>query len=262
MKQTFKQILKDYGIKPNKVMGQNFLIDSNVLREIIQTANISPEETVLEIGPGLGILTQELIKKAKKVISVEKDKKMVEILEQRFKNCKNLEIIEGDILKTNFSADKIVANIPYYLTSPLIRMFLESSNQPKEMILLVQKEVAQRICAKPPKMTILSVSVQLYSQPKIISYVSNKSFWPAPKVNSAIIKISEIKKPKIDTKKFFKVLKIGFSSPRKKLVNNLAGGLRIKKEETKRALIELNINPQIRAQNLSVNDWINLANRV
>jgi len=263
-----KNLFKKYHLKPNKRLGQNFLISRKVLRRIIQTAELSKKDAVLEIGPGFGILTQELAKKVKKVIAVEKDKKMVEILKKTLKDYKNVEIIHGDILKIQNSKFKIqnykvIANIPYYLTSPLIRLFLEAENPPQEMVLLIQKEVAQRICSQPPKMSLLAVSVQFYSQPKIISYVSKKSFWPQPKVDSAIIRIGQIKKPKnINIKKFFQIVKAGFSSPRKQLANNLSQKLNIGREKIKKALTECGLDIKVRAQNLSVEDWIKLSSNL
>jgi len=272
-----KNLLKQYNIRPSKRLGQNFLINKKMLQRIIQAANLSKKDIVLEIGPGSGTLTQELAQRVKKVIAIEKDKRMVEILKDALKDYKNVEIIHGDILKILrdcpsdtvllFQKDcirgtvpyKIVANIPYYLTSPLIRLLLESKNPPQEMVLLIQKEVAQRICAKPGKMSLLAIAVQFYSQPKIISYVSKKSFWPQPKVDSAIIKISQIKKPKnINIEKFFQIVKAGFSSPRKQLANNLSQKLNLDREEIKAALTQCHLDIQIRAENLSVEDWTKL----
>lgn len=280
LKTELKNLLEKYKIKPNKRLGQNFLIDQNVLKKIVEAAKISPEETILEIGPGLGVLTKELAKKAKKVIAVEKDADLAKILKEILKDCENVEIIQGDILKLSavcrlpFADYKVVANIPYYLTSPLIRKFLESENPPREMILTIQKEVAQRICAAPPKMNLLAIAVQFYSRPEIIKYVSKKSFWPTPKVDSAIIKIvphchcerlegakqslkdySVAVAPRNDRMSFFKIVKAGFCSPRKQLVNNLSDKLGTDKEKIKRTLIECGFGIQIRAQNLSVKDW-------
>jgi len=245
-------------------MGQNFLINPRILQKIIQTADLK-NDIVLEVGPGLGTLTQELAKKAKKVIAVEKDKQMAEALKEILKDFKNIEIIQEDILKIfkkqtlNLKKYKVVANIPYYLTSPLIRMLLESDNPPKEIVLMIQKEVAQRITVQPPKMNLLAVSVQFYSQPKTISYVAKESFWPEPKVDSAIIKIDNIKKTKkINQERFFKIVKAGFSSPRKQLANNLSEKLNIDKEKIKTALAECGLNPQARAENLSLENWMKL----
>lgn len=269
-KSEVKNLLKKYQIRPSRKLGQNFLINKGVLKEIIKTAQLSPNDIILEIGPAVGVLTKELAKKAGKVITIEKDLNLTRILDEELKiaNIKNVEIVKGDILKMDLKIYnlrpknyKIVANIPYYLTSPLIRKFLETENQPKEMTLMVQKEVAQRICAKPPDMNLLAVSVQFSAKPEIISYVSKESFWPQPKVDSAIIKISNIKrrKLKISPDLFFKIVKAGFSQPRKQLVNNLSGMLKLKKGEVKSWLLKNNIQPHQRAQTLKIDDWLKLA---
>lgn len=255
---TNVQILKRYNIKPSKKLGQNFLIDKGVLKKIIHAANLNSDDIVLEIGPGLGVLTIELAKRVKKVIATEKDRRMCEILKKVLKNYKNVEIINKDILDVGYSTShikhyKLVANLPYYITSPVIRKFLETKNKPELMILMVQKEVGQRICAKS-KMSLLSVAVQFYSKPEIISYVSKKSFYPQPKVDSAIIKITPKPIPKINTKKFFNLVKKGFSSKRKMLKNNL----RINES----ILEELRLNPKIRAENLSIQDWLKLFHKL
>ena len=189
---NIKEILAKYETKASKGLGQNFLIDKNILNKILEAADLKSDDTVLEVGPGLGTLTQELAKKAKRVIAVEKDETMIEILKETLAEYKNVEVINEDILKYDLQiADyKLVANIPYYLTSPLIRKFLESKNPPKEIVLMMQKEVAQRICAKPGDMSLLAVSVQFYADAKIISIVSKNCFYPAPKIDSAIIKIT------------------------------------------------------------------------
>ncbi len=265
---NIKEIFAKYKAKPSKGLGQNFLIDKNVLQKVIDSADIKPNDVILEVGPGIGTLTQELAKFAEKVIAVEKDKKMIEILAETLKNYKNIEIIHGDILKinsTNYKLPttnyKLVANIPYYLTSPLIRKFLESENSPSEMILMLQKEVAQRICSKPPKMSLLAVSVQFYAEPKIISYVSKNCFWPAPKIDSAIIKITPYRfreSVKTKTENFFNIAKAGFSQPRKQLAGNLAKSLKIEKVKINSWLTENKINTTQRAETLSIEDWKNL----
>lgn len=252
-------------IKPIKRLGQNFLIDKQVIKKIIRAANLQSKDIVLEIGPGTGTLTQEIAKTAKKVIAVEKDPRMIEVLKESLKDFKNVKSINQDILKfdsyklltTNY---KLIANLPFYITSSVIRKFLESKNPPKEMILMVQKEVAQRICAKPPKMSILAVSVQFYANAKIISYVSKKSFRPKPKVDSTIIKIVPGKRYKIDADKFFKIVKAGFSHPRKQLANNLSKELKLSKEKINHLLLKSNIKYSQRAETLSIDDWIKLSN--
>ena len=297
-KTQIKEQLRKYNIRPNKTMGQNFLINEDTLKKIIKAADLNKNDIILEVGPGLGVLTKELIKNSKKVITVEKDKQMIEVLKQELKDYKNIEIIHGDVLeilrgqalrkmnrhglkelhpcearlceKGRAFSDfykalpldipyKVVANIPYYLTSHLIRTLLESENKPKKIVLLVQKEVAQRICVSTPKMNLLAISVQFYGNPEIISYVPKENFWPEPKIDSAIIKIANIKKPEnINIKKLFKLIKAGFSSPRKQLVNNLFNKLNLNKEEIKKALAECDLNIQARASNLEIKDWINL----
>ena len=241
------------------------MTDKFALKKLIAAAQLKPKDVVLEIGPGVGNLTQELAKKVKKVIAVEKDPRMIDILGETLEGFQNVEIIQGDILKIPDSkflihnSYKVVANLPFYLTAPVIRKFLEKENQPEFMVFIVQKEVAQRICAKPPAMSLLAVSVQLYAKPKIMSYVSKKSFWPQPKVDSAIIKL-EIRNSKfaIDSKAFFRVVKAGFSSPRKQLVNNLSKGLKLDKAKVSRWLLKNNIKPEQRAETLTVDDWLSL----
>ena len=269
-----KSLLKKHQIYPSKRFGQNFLVDKTVFGKIIGAANLSPEDTVLEIGPGIGNLTQELAKKAKRVVAVEKDGKMVEVLKETLKDFKNVEIIQGDILKlptTNYSLPtnyKVVANLPYYITSPVIRNFLELPEvRPREIVLMVQREVAERICSKPPKMNLLAVSVQFYGEPKIISSVSKNSFWPKPKVDSAILKIIVNRKQlTVNRDLFFKIVKAGFSQPRKQLVNNFArklalsppNGLKLDKDKIKSWLLKNKINYIRRAETLNIQNWVNL----
>jgi 16S rRNA (adenine1518-N6/adenine1519-N6)-dimethyltransferase len=255
-----KEILEKFNAKPSKRLGQNFLTDKNILQKIIASADIKKDDIILEVGPGTGILTAELAQKAKKVIAVEKDKKMVEVLTETLKDFKNVEVINQDILKFDINKKyKVIANIPYYLTSAMIRKFLEADNKPTEMILMIQKEVAQRICETPPNMSLLSASVQFYAEPKILFYVSKNSFWPVPKVDSAVIKITPHDQDKGLSIPFFKIVKAGFSAPRKQLAGNLSKGLKIKKEAAEKFLLENNINPKQRAETLSVEDWRKLA---
>ena len=270
-----KTLLNKYGSKPSKGLGQNFLIDKNVLSKIIEAAALKPTDVVLEIGPGIGTLTQKLAKNCKKVIAIEKDKTMVKILSEILKDFNNIKIINNDVLKIEnwdliencklkIKNYKIVANIPYYITSPVIRKFLESENKPDFMVLMVQKEVAQRICAKPPNMSLLAVSVQFYAEPKIISYVSKNCFWPSPKIDSAIIKITphKIVGHRESYNLFFKVVKAGFSHPRKQLASNLSKQFKMPKEKTPEWLLKNKIDPKQRAETLSIEDWKNLTNSI
>ena len=270
-----KSLLNKYDSKPSKGLGQNFLIDKNVLSKIIEAAALKPTDVVLEIGPGIGTLTQKLAKNCKKVIAIEKDKTMVKILSEILKDFNNIKIINNDVLKIEnwdliencklkIKNYKIVANIPYYITSPVIRKFLESENKPDFMVLMVQKEVAQRICAKPPNMSLLAVSVQFYAEPKIISYVSKNCFWPSPKIDSAIIKITphKIVGHRESYNLFFKVVKAGFSHPRKQLASNLSKRFKMPKEKTPEWLLKNKIDPKQRAETLSIEDWKNLTNSI
>jgi len=263
-----KNLLKNYGIRPSKKLGQNFLIDKKVFEKILGTAELLKTDTILEIGPGIGNLTLKLAEKVKKVIAIEKDRKMCQILKKTLQdfNVKNVEIIKEDVLKIQYGSMakllngynyKVVANLPYYITSPIIRKFLEFKKPPEAIVLMVQKEVGQRICASPPKMSVLAVSVQFYADAKIISYVSKKSFWPEPKVDSAIIKIVplKVKFSKKFTEKFFEIVRAGFSQPRKQLINNLSKKLNIKKERVKEWLLKNKVQPSQRAETLSVDKW-------
>jgi len=298
-KTVIKKLLKKYKVYPSKRLGQTFLIDKKVIEKVIETADLQPKDVVLEIGPGLGALTEEISKKvypvksaesgaakpqfngAGKTIAVVKDRKMCKILEETLKDFPGVEIINKDILKIPnsqlpISNYKIVANLPFYITAPTIMMFLKSARPPKEMVLIVQKEVAQRICAKPPKMNFLAVSVQFYvhphsknfgvgANPKIIEYISKKSSWPSPKVDSAIIKIvpqTNTDDKRIDTDKFFKIVEAGFSRPRKQIANNLSKMLKLDKQKLISLLAKTSIKPTQRAETLTVQDWINLSNNI
>lgn len=269
-----KLICKTYDIFPQKSKGQNFLIDKDVLEDIVKTANLHKADKVLEIGPGLGVLTEELVKRADQVVSVELDKKLYDFLKVKFAGTKNLELVNKDIFRADLTshfpqttAYKIVANLPYNITSSFLKKFLTAENKPEEMTLLVQKEVAERMCAQPGQMSLLGLSVQLYSQPKIVRIVKATSFWPTPKVDSALVKLSSVKNNQeidkalkgITQERFWQIAKIGFSAKRKQLQNNLASGLQIPSDDARKILEKAKFNPKIRAQNLSVDDWIRLA---
>jgi len=262
----FKELFQKYSFHPSRRLGQNFLIDKDVLDNIIKAAELNKNDIVLEIGPGLGVLTKELSKRAKRVIAVEKDKKLVKILKEKLARLKNIEIIEGDILRLTTddlqltTGYKVVANLPYYITSPVTRKFLEGKRPPRLMVLMVQKEVAERICAKPPRMTLLSAAVQFYSHPEIVKIVKKECFWPKPKVDSAIIRIANIREYKcefsrINPELFFSVVRAGFTQPRKQLKNNLK---RIFNKDTEGILKKSKIEGTRRAETLSINDWIKI----
>ena len=325
LKQT-KQLCKIYNIKPARSKGQNFLIKEDIYDKIVESANLKKEDVVLEVGPGLGFLTAKLAGKAKKVIAVELDDKLAEVLKigLNSQGIKNVEVINENILdldidkearfcidrdpiskfsklpKGNFEnleigSLKTVANLPYNITSIFLRKFLSAERKPELMVLMLQKEVAERIIAKPGKMSLLAVSVQFYAKPEIIQVVSKNNFWPEPKVDSAIVKITPTPNPSparssrergIEDKaknkgvkiashscdvrsgreteregikrKFFRLVKIGFSAKRKMLKNNLANGYHISHEKAEDRLKRAGFSGKIRAQELSVDDWLKL----
>lgn len=262
-----RNILINYS--PNRFLGQNFLTSRRIIEEIVHAADIKPSDVILEVGPGKGILTEELVKRAGKVIAIEKDKRMVDYLGALLPS--GLEIIHADILKFNLESYKlktkrykIVANIPYYITSRLLRKFLESDNQPSLMVLMVQKEVADRIVARDKKESILSISVKAYGQPKIIKKVPAKYFSPQPKVDSAILLIDNISKKFFsafggaDENRFFKLVRTGFSHKRKLLKNNLSQvcqGLPLIPRVVLGVFRRCGIEENARAENLSLENW-------
>lgn len=260
------------GFYPNKLMGQHFLESPETALKIVKAANLSPEKTILEIGPGLGALTFELAARSKRVIAVEKDKNLFALVQQNLetKNIKNVGLVCGDILKVPLTElglpnkYSVVANIPYYLTSRLIRALLENKNLPQEIFLTVQKEVAERIIAEPPRMNLLALGVQAYGEPKIIFPIPRRVFHPVPKVDSAFIVIANISKTKLGLdaereKLFFKIARAAFGQRRKTLLNSLASNMAVPKTEVQRILKSAEIDPGQRAENLAPEDWTKIA---
>lgn len=258
-------------IKPKKSLGQNFLVNAGILEKIVAAAKLSPDDTVLEIGPGTGNLTKLLSEKvlqqgsgqAGRIIAIEKDRRLIEDLKNKFPVIK---IIEEDVLDFKPGEHglkegeyKIVANIPYYITSNLLKTIFEKWPRPKLIVLTIQKEVAKRIVAKPPDMSLLALSVQFYAEPKIIGYISRGSFRPMSKVDSAIIKLVPKKETPANKALFFKLAKAGFSGKRKQLVNNLAKNFGMMKGDLSGILNKIGIKPDNRAENLSLDQWINLS---
>jgi len=255
--------LEKLGIHPTKLRGQNFLIDDNILNKIVRESNIKKTDRVLEVGPGFGSLTAKLIDKSKKVLAVEFDRKLHQFLEDEYSESSNLKLLHKDVLKVeekeitkNLGKNyKIVANLPYSITSNFIRKFLEAKNKPSEMVLMIQKEVGERMLAKSPDMNILALSVQLFSKPKILFTVSESCFFPAPKVKSVVIRL-ELLKSDLSRKEqdlFFKLIKTGFSSKRKKLIGNL--GKSFDKKLLHSFFEELGLDENVRAQELELDDW-------
>jgi len=277
-KKIVQQLCREYAVTPAKMKGQNFLVDSTVLSRIIQEAELSSQDSVLEIGPGWGALTLALAEKVKKLVTVEIDSRLASSLQKLLFSYPHVEVIHQDILKisnekiADFFIDReynIVSNLPYSITSLVLRKFLDTDPKPKEMTLLMQKEVAERICGRAGQMSLLALSVQLYAKPRIVMPVSKKSFYPEPEVDSALVRIEEIASCRdvearlgISTKKFFQIARMGFSSKRKMLGNTLAAGWQMEKDETKRRLVEADIDPKARPQQLSLEDWVRLARLV
>lgn len=263
-----KNYCQENNIKPARSKGQNFLVDESVYDEIVEAAEISQDEVVMEVGPGLGFLTEKLAEVAKKVVTVELDDKLFGLLDVRLREqgLANIEAINMNVLDFNIEEwehkknYKIVANLPYNITSVFLRKFLSAKSQPHSFVLMLQKEVAERIAARPGKMSLLAVSVQFYADAEIVMKVGREKFWPAPEVDSAVIKITTRKNidKNIDEKSFFRLVKFGFSSKRKMLKNNLASGLHLSQDEVVEKIKKAGFGEKVRAQELSVNDWVGL----
>ena len=269
--------LHRFGLRARKGLGQHFLIDEEVLGLIISAAQLAPTDIVMEIGPGLGVLTRELARQAGWVVAIELDNKLVDKLKQTLASFKNVTIVNEDILKidpealfreqkpplaiSSPSSYKVVANLPYYITSPVLRHFLEASVKPQIMVVMVQKEVAEEITAKPGRMSLLSISVQLYGEPAIIGYVPAHCFYPAPEVDSAILRIVLYPQPAVeiaDKESFFALVRAGFSAPRKQIANSLAHGLGLSKVEVLLLLERTSVVPHRRAETLTLEEWAHL----
>ena len=262
-----KELCGQYGFSPSKQYGQNYLINDGIVDKIVGAADLKSDDTVIEVGPGFGVLTFALAKNVKKVIAFEIEKKLEGYWEEN--KPENVEIIWGNALVRLKIEDlrlkdfKVVANIPYQVTSELLRTILELKNKPEMIVVMVQKEVAQRICAKKGDMSLLALSVQYYGEPKIVDFVTKGNFWPAPEVDSAIlkIKIEDLRFKNGDSEKFFKFAKAGFAFKRKQLWSNLSRGLGLNEREVKEVIKDVTGNEKIRAEELDVEDWKSLVSR-
>lgn len=268
-----KEVLARHGFKFSKALGQNFLIDGNIVRKIVSESNITKDDYVLEIGPGMGTLTEELALNAKKVIAVELDKSLLPILDETLGKYDNVEIIYGDILdvdieklieeKCEGKSIKVVANLPYYVTTPIIGKLIEENLNLESITVMVQKEVADRMASGPGSKVYgsLSVFVNFYCDPEIVVKVPKTVFMPQPKIDSSVIKLNLKKElPDIDTDKFFKVVKAGFSKRRKTILNALSSyGFNIEKDDIRLVLESVGIPPSERAENLSVEEFIKIS---
>ena len=268
--QSLDSLLSKYKIRPDKDLGQNFLTDPTILAGIVAAAEVTNLDTVLEIGAGLGHLTKHLAQAAKRVVAVELDKQLIPALEDRLGRYQNVSIVQGNILELN-PADLIqedeylvAANIPYYITSSIIRNLLESELNPKRIILTIQHEVAQRVCSNAGQLSILALSVRMYGNPILVNRIPAEAFYPTPKVDSAVIRIDLFPEPLLPPDKriiFFSLIKAGFQHKRKTLRNSLSKGLGWSTEETGNLLSSVGIDPQRRAQTLTIPEWLELTDQ-
>jgi 16S rRNA (adenine1518-N6/adenine1519-N6)-dimethyltransferase len=261
-------VLKRFGLRADKRLGQNFLQDESALEKIAAAAEIQEDDWVLEIGPGLGSLTRHLAASAHTVTAVELDPDLLTPLKAVLEPYPNVRVVHGDILKLSISELVeqpnyiVAANIPYNITSAIIRHLLESEPKPRRVVLTIQKEVAERICAQPGDLSLLGLSVQVYGQPRIVAKIPAAAFFPAPKVDSAILRIDIFDEPLIPKNLldvFFQLIKAGFGQKRKTLRNSLSSGLHISTKETEALLASAGIDPMRRAETLSIEEWGRMA---
>ncbi len=263
-------MLAHHGLRARKGLGQHFLVDGRVLGRIVAAAELAPEDTVIEVGPGLGVLTRELVCRAGRVIAIEADAGMVSALSDLSSRSPNLTVVHGDVLRIDpvsllpapcdgvASSYKVVANIPYYITSAVLRHFLEASRRPASMVIMVQKEVGRAIVAGPGDMGLLAVSVQFYGRPSIVARVPARSFYPVPKVDSVVLRVDVYDRAPVDVpgaRAFFDTVRAGFCAPRKQLRNALAQGLSVGTEQAVSLLQRAGIDPRRRAETLSLEEW-------
>jgi len=267
-----KALIRQSGFKIKRQLGQRFLVDESVLEHILSAAELSYEDVVVEVGPGLGILTKRLAEVASEVIAVELDFRLVSMLREILASCPNVRVVHKDILKIApqqllenrlvtcelTEHYKVVANLPYYITSPVIRKFLEASPSPSLMVVMVQREVGEAIAAVPGKMSLLSVRTQFYSKPTIVTHVPAECFYPQPKVASVVLRLEVYSKPPIevsDVEGFFNIVSHGFSAPRKQLRNSLAHALGIPTNQVVSLLDKVGIEAKRRAETLGLEEW-------
>lgn len=271
-----KYMMNKFNIKADKNLGQNFLIDENIVNKIIDSSSITKEDLVIEIGPGLGTLTSKLLEKSGKVICIELDSKMISVLNSRFSLYKNFELINNDVLKVNLKEiieknlngsikyAKVVANLPYYITTPIIMKLLEDKLNLHSIIVMVQKEVALRLAATPGEKDsgAITYAIHYYTNPEIITNVSNTSFIPSPKVDSAVIKFQVLDKPSVNVDNealFFNIIKSAFLQKRKTLINCLVNNnIFTNKLDAEKMLLDLNLDLKIRGEKLSLNDFVKI----
>jgi len=265
--QSISRLLRSHNLRPDKSLGQNFLTNPNILEKIVQIADVANSDVVLEIGAGLGHLTTFLAQSARAVTAVELDERFIPILSERLAPYSNISLVKGDILQLDISSlvqedgYLVVANIPYYITSRIIRNLLEAKHKPREIILTIQYEVAQRVCASSGKLSLLSLSVRMYGNPKLEMRIPAGAFYPPPKVDSAVIKIALHPEPLLpDTQRevFFTLVKAGFLHKRKTLRNSLSKGLGWSPDQAAELLTSGGVDPGRRAETLTIPEWIEL----
>lgn len=262
-KQELQFLLSKYNARPRHEQGQNFLIDDQVISDTIRAAELTTEDTALEIGPGFGVLTTALAAHAGKVITVEQDRDIFPAVQDIAKANPNIQPFNTPIQQFNLAEAelqdqkyKLVANLPYNITSWVLRQFVEHKPRPSMMVVMVQKEVAERVTAQPGQLSVLGVAMQLYTEPKIVRLVDKTSFHPQPKVQSAILKLNIRTTPRVpEPEKLMRLVKIGFSAKRKKLQNNLKAGLQVSQENIQQAMQEAGLSETARAQELSIEEW-------
>jgi 16S rRNA (adenine1518-N6/adenine1519-N6)-dimethyltransferase len=259
-----RQLLEDYGLDPKKSLGQNFLHDPNALARIVEAAELPPDALVLEIGAGTGALTRVLAEQVGQVITIETDERLQSLLNEQLAGLENVQVYWEDFLKLDLESlvgqqdYYVVANLPYYITSKILRTLLDHPNRPKRMVLTVQREVADRILAREGEMSLLSVSVQFYGIPQMVMRLNPAVFWPRPDVESAVIRVEVSERPRVDVpdnQSFFAVVRAGFSQKRKQIKNSLGTGLQLKGGATTALLEKAGIDPRRRAETLSLEEW-------
>jgi 16S rRNA (adenine1518-N6/adenine1519-N6)-dimethyltransferase len=263
---SVRQLLRRYGFRPRKKLGQNFLVEEDILDRIADVADLTTGDQVLEVGPGLGTLTMRLAQRAGSVVAVELDADLARILAETTADYPNVKIVNEDILHFDVCshfvsrAFKLVGNLPYYVTSPILRYFLENRCQPSLLVLMLQREVAERILARPGEMSLLAVSVQLYAEPRLVQLVDAGAFYPPPKVDSAVVRLDLLPRPAVDVnpERFFSVVAAGFSQPRKQLHNTLSQRFWMQPGQASELLHTAGIDPKRRAQTLSLEEWAEL----